>query len=131
LVQWPSRTSSATRPPYACWCGTTLSWNRASTSCTLRSHVSRWDLAAHHESTGLRDKNASLEEQLRAYEGYERDLKEKQWAARLGALLQLLSSLAVGVGVNLSTPAPSIGGVSLILVGTSVAVAGIYVAYKD
>jgi hypothetical protein len=98
----------------------------------LRATVERQevDLNKHGENALLRDANAALEQQLRVYEGYQRAYAEKKWAARLGAILQLLSSVAVGVGVNLSTPTISVGGLALIAIGTSIALAGIYVAYK-
>lgn len=88
------------------------------------------ELSKRGENELLRNSVAALEQQLSIYEDFERAYANKKWAARLGAFMQLVSSVAVGVGVNLSTPTASVGGVVLIALGVVIAIIGIYAASK-
>ncbi|WP_341888813.1 hypothetical protein [Variovorax sp. YR752] len=88
------------------------------------------EISKRGENELLRNSVAALEQQLSIYEDFERAYANKKWAARLGAFMQLVSSVAVGIGVNLSTPTPSVGGVVLIALGVVIAIVGIYAASK-
>lgn len=88
------------------------------------------ELGKRGENELLRNSVAALEQQLSIYEDFERAYANKKWAARLGAFIQLVSSVAVGIGVNLSTPTASVGGVVLIALGVVIAIVGIYAASK-
>jgi hypothetical protein len=96
---------------------------------TIQRHEG--ELSKGGENEQLRNKVAALEQQLNIYEDYAKAYATKKSAARIGAFLQLLSSVAVGVGVNLSTPVLSTGGTSLVVLGMIVATTGIYLASKD
>ncbi len=89
------------------------------------------ELSKRGENELLRNKVAALEQQLNIYEDFAQAYADKKWAARLGAFMQLVSSIAVGIGVNLSTPTASLGGVVLVALGVVIAAVGIYVASKD
>lgn len=88
------------------------------------------ELSKRGENELLRNSVAALEQQLSIYEDFERAYANKKWAARLGAFMQLVSSVAIGIGVNLSTPTASLGGVMLIALGVVVAAIGIYTSSK-
>lgn len=88
------------------------------------------ELSKRGENELLRNSVATLEQQLSIYEDFERAYANKKWAARLGAFMQLMSSVAVGIGVNLSTPTASVGGVALVGLGVVIAIVGIYAASK-
>lgn len=89
------------------------------------------ELSKRGENEQLRNKVAALEQQLTIYEDYAKAYATKKWAARFGSFLQFVSSVAVGIGVNLSTPVLSTGGISLVALAVIVATAGIYLASKD
>ena len=82
----------------------------------LRKTVERQEgeLGKRGENALLRNSVAALEQQLRVYEEYEKAYSNKKWTSRLGSFLQLVSSVAVGVGVNLSTPALTTAGGALL-----------------
>ena len=83
------------------------------------------------ENKSLQSEIESLQAELQIYVAYREGYGQRRTNSRTAASLNLIGTVLVGIGTNLSTPTLTVGGAVTFGAGVIVAFMGLYFSWRD